>query len=66
MSLRSRALLGAGLLAVAIAPAAGARVTADAAGHPGPAKFKMTRLGAPPASAEAGRSFTLRGRVANR
>jgi len=64
MSLRSRALLGAGLVAVAIAPAAEARVAADAC-HLRPAKFKLTRLSAPPASVQAGSQLRMSGRVAN-
>src|SRR5215213_2580683 len=66
MSLRFRVLLGAGMLAMAVAPAAEARVATEAAVSGRPAKFKLTRLNAPPASVQAGRSFRISGRVANR
>ena len=47
------------------APSAQAATPAEAAAKPRLAKFTLERLGATPASIRAGRSFRVRGRVAN-
>ncbi len=58
MSFRSRAVLVGLVAALAVAPPAGAQTP--------PAQFRLASLGSTPASVEAGSSFTVRGRVANR
>jgi alpha-amylase len=66
-SIRCAVLGGALLLACAVAPAAHGRVDAQAAakGQERLGHFSLTRLGATPARVQAGRSFTVRGRVRN-
>ena len=54
------------LLAGAVAPAAPARVPAEASAQKRLAKFTLMRVGATPASVAAGSRFRVRGRVANR
>jgi alpha-amylase len=67
VSIRCAVLGGAVLLACAGAPTAHGRVDAQAAakGQERLGHFSLTRLGATPARVQAGRSFTVSGRVRN-